>query len=281
MRVLAILLGVGTAVGIAAGVSPAPAASSIQLAQAQDSAAPSGAGAGASQRGSAGNREGGNREGGAAATGGSQERGAATRPSGDPSATTRSETKRTSHTTVRERAGGTRVSVHGSTRRVVGVRAAAGDDAVVIRRKRARTHVYSEPSTTVIRKKRYVHYREPSSTVVIKKRRPAVAVEGVSTRTTVRSQHLHDGARRRRNARECRREHQRSRALLRRRQCRRALGRTRWPGNNHRPLRWRRTRPKIGNRYRRRGRQPLALAFWLARRDAPAREPDTWRIRNG
>ena len=38
MRVLAILLGVGTAVGIAAGVSPAPAASSIQLAQAQDSA---------------------------------------------------------------------------------------------------------------------------------------------------------------------------------------------------------------------------------------------------
>ena len=187
MRVLAILLGVGTAVGIAAGVSPAPAASSIQLAQAQDSAAPSGAGAGASQRGSAGNREGGNREGGAAATGGSQERGAATRPSGDPSATTRSETKRTSHPTVRERAGGTRVSVHGSTRRVVGVRAAAGDDAVVIRRKRARTHVYSEPSTTVIRKKRYVHYREPWSTVVIKKRRPAVAVEGVSTRTTVRS----------------------------------------------------------------------------------------------
>ena len=64
MRVLAILLGVGTAVGIAAGVSPAPAASSIQLAQAQDSGAPSGAGAGASQRGSAGNREGGNREGG-------------------------------------------------------------------------------------------------------------------------------------------------------------------------------------------------------------------------
>jgi hypothetical protein len=188
MRVLAILLGVGTAVGIAAGVSPAPAASSIQLAQAQDSGAPSGAGAGASQRGSAGNREGGNREGGAAATGGSQERGAATRPSGDPSATTRSETKRTSRTTVRERAGGTRVSVHGSTRRVVGVRAAAGDDAVVIRRKRARGYVYSEPSTTVIRKKRYVHYREPSSTVVIKKRRPAVAVEGVSTRTTVRSQ---------------------------------------------------------------------------------------------
>ena len=36
MRVLAILFGVGTAVGIAAGVSAAPAESSIQLAQAQD-----------------------------------------------------------------------------------------------------------------------------------------------------------------------------------------------------------------------------------------------------
>ena len=38
MRVLAILFGVGTAVGIAAGVSAAPAESGIQLAQAQDSA---------------------------------------------------------------------------------------------------------------------------------------------------------------------------------------------------------------------------------------------------
>jgi hypothetical protein len=35
----------------------------------------------------------------------------------------------------------------------------------------------------VIRKKRYLHYREPSSAVVIQKRRPAVAVEGVSTRS--------------------------------------------------------------------------------------------------
>ena len=78
--------------------------------------------------------------------------------------------------------------MRGGARRVVGVRAAAADDAVVIRRKRARSYVYSEPSTTAIRKKRYVHYREPSSTVVIKKRRPAVAVEGVSTRTTVRNQ---------------------------------------------------------------------------------------------
>jgi hypothetical protein len=68
------------------------------------------------------------------------------------------------------------------------VRATTGDDAVVIRRKRARGYVYHGPSTTVIKKKRYVHYREPSRAVVIKKRRPAVAVEGGSTRTTVRGQ---------------------------------------------------------------------------------------------
>jgi hypothetical protein len=180
IRVLAVLFGVGTAVGIAASVSAAPNESSVQLAQAQDASTQSGAGA--SQRGNTGNRQG-----GTTVTGGSQERGAATRQSGDSSATVRSETTRTSRTTVRERAGGTRVSVHGGTRRVVGVRATTGDDAVVIRRKRARGHVYSGPSTTVIRKKRYVHYREPSSAVIIKKRRPAVAVEGVSTRTSVRS----------------------------------------------------------------------------------------------
>ena len=182
MKVLAVLFGMGTAVGIAASVSAAPNESSVQLAQAQNASTQSGVGAGASQRGNTGNRQG-----GATVTGGSQERGAATRQSGDSSATVRSETTRTNRTTVRERAGGTRVSVHGGTRRVVGVRATTGDDAVVIRRKRARGHVYSGPSTTVIRKKRYVHYREPSSAVIIKKRRPAVAVEGVSTGTSVRS----------------------------------------------------------------------------------------------
>src|SRR3954468_502754 len=51
----------------------------------------------ASQRGSAGTREG-----GAAAAGPSQERGAASRQSGDGSTTARSETTRASRTTVRE-----------------------------------------------------------------------------------------------------------------------------------------------------------------------------------
>ena len=111
MRVLAILFGVRTAVSIVAGVSAAPAQSGIQRAQAQDSGALSEAGASASQRGSAGNREG-----GAAASGSSPERGAGVRQSRDGSATVRSETKRTSDTTVRERAGITRTTVRGGTR---------------------------------------------------------------------------------------------------------------------------------------------------------------------
>jgi len=64
----------------------------------------------------------------------------------------------------------------------------ASDDAVVIRRKKARRYIYSEPTTTVIRKKRYVSYSHPSTAVIVKKRRAGIAVDsGVSTRTTVRS----------------------------------------------------------------------------------------------
>ena len=124
--------------GLAAGVSSAHAKSGIQVSQAQNSGAQTGTATGASQRGS-----GGTREGGAAAQGASQERGAATRQTGDGAAKAGTETTRTSRTTVRERAGGSRVSVHGGTRRVVGVRASSGDDAVVIRRKRARGYVHS------------------------------------------------------------------------------------------------------------------------------------------
>jgi hypothetical protein len=87
----------------------------------------------------------------------------------------RNGTQTTSRTVVRERSGGTRVSVHGRSRAAVGVRTVASDDAVVIRRKKARRYIYSEPTTTVIRKKRYVSYSHPST------------ASGVSTRTTVRS----------------------------------------------------------------------------------------------
>ena len=270
MRVLAVLFGVGTAMGIAAGVSAAPNESRIQLVQAQDAGTQSGAGAGAGQRGSAGNREG-----GAAARGGSQQRGAETRQPGDGSATVRSEATRTSRTTVRERAGGTRVSVQGGTRRVVGARAATGDDAVVIRRKRARGYVYSGPSTTVIRKKRYVHYREPSSAVIIKKRRPAVAVEGVSTRTSVRSRTSTTVRELQHDARERPRRCRRSRAVVRRRECRRArwrAGRPRRSARNQRPVRRRRRLTKL--RQRRGGRQPLAWLWPSGSRGGilPARE---------
>ena len=95
------------------------------------------------------------------------------------------QTQGTSRTTVHERSGAG-VAVRGGSRTAVGVRHAASDD-VIIHRKKARRHVYSEPSTTIIRKKRYVKYHEPSS-VVIHKRRAGVAVGGgTSTHTTVRS----------------------------------------------------------------------------------------------
>jgi hypothetical protein len=100
----------------------------------------------------------------------------------------RNGTQTTSRTVVRERSGGTRVSVHGRSRAAVGVRTVASDDAVVIRRKKARRYIYSEPTTTVIRKKRYVSYSHPSTALIVKKRRAGIAVDsGVSTRTTVRS----------------------------------------------------------------------------------------------
>jgi hypothetical protein len=194
MRILAVILGTAAAIAVAAPVSADPAAGRVQLAQAQDSGAQSGSGMGVSQQGSAGNRDSGaatsrGSEGGNAATRGSEGGAAASQNSGGGRATMRSETG-SSRTTIRARSGGARVAVGGSSRRAIGVRSATSDDAVIIKRKKARRYVYSEPSTVVIRKKRrhYTTYQEPSSAVIVKKRRAGVAVGGgVSTRTTVRS----------------------------------------------------------------------------------------------
>jgi hypothetical protein len=99
----------------------------------------------------------------------------------------RNETRSTSRTTIRDRSGvNVGVALRGGSRTVV--RSARNNDGVVIRRKNARRYVYSEPSTTVIRKKRYTTYRGPSHGVIVNKRRTGVVMEnGVSTRTTVRS----------------------------------------------------------------------------------------------
>jgi hypothetical protein len=183
MKILTLILGATAAAGIAGAVSANPVPDRIQLAQAQDSAPQSGSGLGASPRNSTGNRES-----GAAATRGSEGSGATARESAGGRTTVRNGTQTTSRTVVRERSGGTRVSVHGRSRAAVGVRTVASDDAVVIRRKKARRYIYSEPTTTVIRKKRYVSYSHPSTAVIVKKRRAGIAVDsGVSTRTTVRS----------------------------------------------------------------------------------------------
>src|SRR5262249_20688493 len=86
---------------------------------------------------------------------------AASRNSSGGQAATNNQMKGSSRTTMRERSGGARVSVHGRGRTAVGVRSAGGDD-VIIHRRHARHYVYGEPSTTVIRKRRYTHYREPA-----------------------------------------------------------------------------------------------------------------------
>lgn len=181
MRLLTLIVAAVAGIGVAAVASADAATDRILLAQAQDAGAQSGA-AKATQPGGAANREG-----GAAAARGSEGKGASTRESGGDPTNVRSQG--TTRTSVHQRSGGARVSVRGGSRTAVGVRTAASDDAVIIKRKKARRHVYSEPSATVIKKKRYATYREPSSTVIVKKRRPGVAVEsGVSTRTSVRSQ---------------------------------------------------------------------------------------------
>src|SRR5262245_34973445 len=166
MRTLAMILGAAAVIAVAALVSADPAAGRVQLAQAQD--AQSGSGMGASQQGSSGKRAG-----GAAATRNSQGGAAAARESSGGRATMRSETQgSSSRTTVRERSRGDRMTVHGRSHTSVGVRSAASDDAVIIKRKKARRYVYSdEPSATIVKKKRYTRYHEPSSAVIVKKRR--------------------------------------------------------------------------------------------------------------
>src|SRR6516164_9601680 len=139
MRTVAIILGAAAAIAVAAPASADPAAGRVQLAQAQD--AQSGSGMGASQQGSSGNRNS-----GAAARRNSQGGGAASRESNGGRTTMRGETQGSSRTTVRARSGGDRMAVHGRGHTTVGVRSAASDDAVIIKRKKARRYVYGEPS---------------------------------------------------------------------------------------------------------------------------------------
>src|SRR5262245_56377120 len=132
MRTLAMILGAAAVIAVAAPASAGPAAGRVQLAQAQD--AQSGSGMGASQQGSSGNRDS-----GGAATRNSQGGGAAARESSGGRATARGETQNSgSRTTVRARSGGDRMMVHGRSHTAVGVRSAASDDAVIIKRKKAR-----------------------------------------------------------------------------------------------------------------------------------------------
>jgi len=142
MRSLTFILGAAAAIGMAAAISAAPAQDRVQLAQAQPSGTQSDTGAGANQRGNAGNRQGGG------ATGQTSQGGKASggKASGGDRASVR--TEGTSRTSVREHSEGSRVSVHGG-RSHVGVRTAERDDAVVVKRKKARRYVYDEPALVI------------------------------------------------------------------------------------------------------------------------------------
>src|SRR5262249_24919996 len=188
MRILAVILGAAAAFAVAAPVAADPAIGGAKLAQAQDSGSQSGSSMGARQQGSsaAGERQGSsgmNQQGNAGQRGG---RNAASRETSGGGAAMGTQNRGSSRTTVRERSGGGRTAIHGGSHTTVGVGSRASDD-VVIRRNKYRRHIYAEPSTTVIRKRRYVRgYHEPSS-VIIHKRRPGVVIGGgTSTLTTVR-----------------------------------------------------------------------------------------------
>ena len=159
MRPVALVLGAAAVIGFAAAGSAEQSRDRLQLAQAQDSGGQTGAATGGNARGGAatnGNERGGaaNRDSGGAATRGSQGGGSATGATTGERATVRQETQSTNRTTVRNRSDGARVTVRGGSRTAVGVRSVARDDAVIIKRKKARRHDYSEPSATVIRKKK-------------------------------------------------------------------------------------------------------------------------------
>jgi hypothetical protein len=203
MRTYAI--GLAAVLGLAIPASADTAATRIQLAQ---TASDSGAQAG----GSAGTAEPGNRQ-GSSKQGSSKRGGDTVQAPGGAAGTQTSEGRRDgeqSRTSVRAnvRVDGDRRMTHSrrdGSRTTIRTRIGSDDDTV-IRRKNVRRHVYSEPSTTVIKKKkkarRYV-YTEPSSvivkrkkvrryvdggdTAVVRHRRPGVSVGiGVSGRTSVR-----------------------------------------------------------------------------------------------
>jgi len=192
MRTLAILLGTVAAVAFGAAVSADPAG--VKVAQGHDSATHSG---GVTQSRAAGNRESGA---GARSSESSSSHSATNAGSRTSSMGTRgSDTSRTTVRTegsgrisARERSETTGVSVRSGGRHAVGVRATDNDDDdVVIRRKRARQYVDTEPSARVIHKRKRVEYNtydEPSSATVIHRRRAGVAIEeGESARSGVRS----------------------------------------------------------------------------------------------
>ena len=116
MRILAVVFGTAAAFAVAAPVAANPAIGSMKLVQAQDAGSQSGSGAGAKQQGSSGasQKQGSSGVSQQGSSGTNQQGSAGERRGGNAASRessgggTASRTERTTRTTVRERAGGTR-----------------------------------------------------------------------------------------------------------------------------------------------------------------------------
>jgi hypothetical protein len=174
-------LGLAALLGLAIPASADTAANRIQLAQAaSDSGAQTGSNAGTVGRGS---RE------STGARGGD-----AMQKPGGSAGTRTSEGRRDSEQSragVRAdvRVGGDRHMTHSrghGARTAIRTRTSSNDD-VVVRRHKARRHVYSEPSSITVKRKRVHRVVDNGDTAVVRHRRPGVAIGvGVSSRTGVR-----------------------------------------------------------------------------------------------
>jgi mannose-6-phosphate isomerase-like protein (cupin superfamily) len=150
MRTLAILLGTVAAVAFGAAVSADPAG--VKVAQGQDSATHSG---GATQSRAAGNRESGTGARSSESSSSHSATNAGSRTSrmgarGSEMSRSTARTEGSGRISTRERSETTGVSVRSGGGHAIGVRAADNDDEVVIRRKRARHYVETEPCAVFV-----------------------------------------------------------------------------------------------------------------------------------
>jgi hypothetical protein len=170
-------VGLAAVLGIATPSLADTATSRIQIAQAaSDSGAQSGSNSGTAQRGS---REGEHMRSGDRAQGAAGSSGTRTSEGRHDAQHDRTSVRANvrigggDHQTTRSRTYGSRTTIH---------RQVSGGDGVVVRHKKARRYVYSEPSSVVVKRKKVRRYVDGGSTAIVHHRRGVA----VSSRTSVR-----------------------------------------------------------------------------------------------